>query len=315
MKRIKFQLSDWLMILAAVIWGLNFSFIKISLKEIPPLPFNGIRLLLSSLVLMTWFLKVEGNFKVKKEHLPKIIFLAISGYTIYQYIFISGINLTTASNTGVIFGLSPIMISLLSSFFKHEKIEPIGWVGILLGFVGVYIIISGKSGGFSLSSQTLKGDLVILLAVLLWANYSVAAKPLLKVYSPLKLTTLAMTIGSLLFFPFSIAQLKTLPISEISFTAWFCLAFSGIMALSVGLIIWFFSVKRVGNSQTAVYANLPVVFAVIFAWMILSEKIHLSLIIGALIILLGIFFTHRGREGNGQPTKTGGVDLNRRAQR
>ena len=295
MKRFKLQLSDGLMILAVVIWGLNFSLIKISLKEIPPMPFNGIRLLLTSLVLLLWFLKVEGNFKVEKAHLPKIILLAISGHTIYQYIFISGINLTTASNTAVIFGLAPILISLFSSFSKHEKLNRFGWMGILLGFAGVYLIISGKSGGFTLSSQTLKGDLIILAAVILWAHYSVSAKPLLRIYSPLKFTTLTMTIGALLFFPFSLGQLKSLPFPEISFKAWLCLAYSGIMALSVGLIIWFFSVQRVGNSQTAVYANLPVVFAVIFAWMILSEKIPLSLIIGAAIILGGIFLTHLGR--------------------
>lgn len=295
MKPIKFHLSDWLMILAALIWGLNFPLIKVSLQEIPPMAFNGIRLLLASFILMVWLWVVEGSFKVKREHLPRVILLSISGYTIYQSLFISGINQTTASNTAVIFGAAPIMISLFSIFFKHETIRPIGWIGIVLGFAGVYIIISGKSGGFSLSSETLKGDLVVLAAVLLWAHYSVSAKPLLKVYSPLKFATLTMAIGSLLFFPFSIGQLKVLPFAEISFKAWFCLFFSGTMALSVGMITWFFSVKKVGNSQTAIYSNLPIVFAVISAWFILSESIHPTLIIGAVIIFLGIIFTHFGR--------------------
>ena len=123
-----------------------------------------------------------------------------------------------------------------------------------------------------------------------------AAKPLLRIYSPLKFTTLTMSIGSLLFLPFTIGELTRLPYSAISFKAWFLLAFSGVMALSVGLIIWFYSVKKVGNTQTAIYGNLPPVLAVVFAWLILSESIALSLIFGAAVIFLGIFFTRKGRE-------------------
>ncbi len=296
MRHRKFQLSDGLMLVAVLIWAANYSILKIALKEIPPLPLNGIRLLLSSAVLVIWFLITERNFKVQKEHILKIVLLSISGYTIYQYIFIRGIDLTNASNTAVIFGVGPIMISLFSVVAKHETIKPIAWIGILMGFLGVYITIMGKAGGLSLSSKSLQGDLLIFGAVLLWAHYSVSARPLLRTYSPLKFTMLTMTIGSLLFFPFTIAELQTLPYAAISFKAWFCMAFSGVMALSVGLIIWFYSVQKIGNSQTAVYSNLPPALAMVFAWLLLSERISPSLMIGASIIFQGIYFTRKGRE-------------------
>ncbi|MCP5107982.1 MAG: DMT family transporter [bacterium] len=292
----KFKLSDWLMLLVAVIWGMNFSLIKIALREIPPLSFNCIRLVLASAILLVWLLVTEGNIKVKKEHLLKIVLLAVSGYTIYQYIFILGIHMTNASNTGVLFGIAPIAMALFSVLFKYETVKPIAWIGILLGFAGVYITIVGKSGGFRFSVETLKGDLLILAAVLIWSHYSVAAKPLLRIYSPLKFTTLTMSIGSVLFFPFAVGELTRIPYSAVSFKAWSLLVFSGVMALSVGLIIWFYSIKKVGNTQTAIYGNLPVVLAVVFAWLILSESIALSLIIGAAVIFLGIFFTLKGRE-------------------
>jgi len=291
----RFQMSDWLMLLVILIWGINFSLIKIALKEIPPIPFNGIRLLAGSSVLMAWLLITEKNIRVRREHIGKFVLLSISGYTIYQYIFISGINLTTASNTAVLFGISPIVMSLFSVFFKHEKIRPISWIGTLLGFTGVYIIISGKAGGIRFTSGNFAGNLLILAAILLWSHYSVSSRPLLKYYSPLKFAALTMTLGSLLFFPFTIKGILELPYSQISAKAWFLLFFSGVMALSVGSIIWFYSVRKVGNSQTAVYYNLQPVFAVIFAWLILSEVIPSSLIIGACIVLSGIVLTQKGR--------------------
>jgi len=211
-------------------------------------------------------------------------------------LFISGIHLTTASNTAVIFGSTPIMISLLSSFFKHERIKPLGWLGIVLGFAGIYLVISGRAGGFSLSRHTWKGDLLLFAAVFLWAHYSVSARPLLKIYSPLKFTAVTMGLGSLMFFPFTVPQLLRLPFASISAKAWLCMIYSGLIALSLALVLWFFSVRRVGNSQTAVYSNLQPILAMVFAHVILAERASSSLLLGAGVVFIGIYFTRRGRE-------------------
>lgn len=292
----KFTTIDILMFIVILIWGLNLSVIKISLKEIPPMPFNGIRLLLSSFLLILALIIIEKDLRIRKDHIPKIIFLSIIGHTIYQLLFIKGIDLTTASNTSIILGTSPIIISLLSTYFKHERIKPIGWLGILFGFIGLYIVIRGKGGEVNISSQTLKGDLLLFLAVILWSYYSVSSKLLLKVYSPLKFTGITMSLGSVLFFIFSIKEIGNLPFSSISLPAWLWLFYSGAFALSLSLVIWFISVKKVGNSQTAIYSNLQPVFAVIFAHFILSENITFNLIIGAVIIIIGIYLARIGKE-------------------
>ena len=299
MKPVKFTLNDGLMLGVVTIWALNLSLVKIALAEIPPLPYNGIRLLLASAVLLAWLLLSERNLKLRRRDLPKIALLSFSGYTLYQYLFIRGIDLTTASNTAVIFGSAPIMISLLSSFFKHEKITPLGWLGIALGFAGIYLVISGRGGGFAVSRQTWKGDLLLFAAVFLWAHYSVSARPLLKVYSPLKFTTVTMGLGSLMFFPFSLTRLARLPWAAVSAKAWLCMAYSGAGALSLALVLWFFSVRRVGNSQTAVYSNLQPVLAVMFAFWLLGEKASSSLLLGAAVIFVGIYFTRKGRVESG----------------
>jgi len=296
MKAKKISSNDFLMLLVVTIWAVNLSVIKIALAEISPMPFNGIRLLLAAAVLLVWLLLSEKNLRLRRQDLPKIIFLSFSGYTLYQYLFISGINLTTASNTAVIFGGSPILISLLSSFFKHERIKPLGWLGIVLGFAGIYLVISGRAGGFALSRHTWKGDLLLFAAVFLWAHYSVSARPLLKIYSPLKFTAVTMGLGSLMFFPFSLPQLLKLPYSSISLRAWLCLAFSGVLALSLAQVLWFYSVRKVGNSQTAVYSNLQPVLAVVFAHLLLGETVTSTLLLGAVVVFTGIYFTRRGRE-------------------
>ena len=105
----KISSNDFLMLLVVVIWGLNLSLVKIALREIPPLPYNGIRLLLAAAVLLIWLRLSEKNLRLRRQDVSKIILLSFSGYTLYQYLFITGINLTTASNTAVIFGSTPRM--------------------------------------------------------------------------------------------------------------------------------------------------------------------------------------------------------------
>lgn len=292
----KISANDFLMLFVVLIWGLNLSLVKIALSEIPPLPYNGIRLLLAAAVLLVWLRISEKNLRLRRQDLPRIFLLSFTGYTLYQYLFITGIDLTTASNTAVIFGSTPIMISLLSSFFKHEKIKPLGWLGIALGFAGIYLVISGRAGGFSLSRHTWKGDLLLFAAVFLWAHYSVSARPLLKIYSPLKFTAVTMGLGALMFFPFSVPRLLKLPLASISLRAWLCMLYSGIIALSLALVLWFFSVRKVGNSQTAVYSNLQPILAIVFAYMLLGEKATPSLLLGAGVVFVGIYFTRCGRE-------------------
>ena len=109
-----------------------------------------------------------------------------------------------------------------------------------------------------------------------------------------------------MFFPFSVARLQKLPYAAISAKAWLCLFFSGVVALSLALVLWFYSVRKVGNSQTAVYSNLQPVLAVVFAYLLLGEKVSSSLLLGAAVIFVGIYFTRRGRETVPEPV-TGGA--------
>jgi drug/metabolite transporter (DMT)-like permease len=301
----KISADDFLMLLVVSLWALNLSLVKIALREIPPMPYNGMRLLLAAAVLLVWVLAKEKNLRLRRQDLIKIILLSFSGYALYQYLFITGINLTSASNTAVIFGSTPIMISLLSSFFKHEKIKPLGWLGIVLGFAGIYLVISGRAGGFSISQHTWKGDLLLFGAVFLWAHYSVSARPLLKVYSPLKFTAVTMGLGSLMFFPFTVPRLLAFHYASVSLKAWLCMLYSGVIALSLTLVLWFFSVRKVGNSQTAVYSNLQPLLAIVFAYIILSERASSSLLLGVMVVFTGIYFTRRGRGTVPEPTSAG----------
>lgn len=282
------------MLLAVVLWAINFSFIKIALREFSPLGFNGIRLSLASLVLLLILLFKGEGFSVRRQDRWKLLVLGIIGNTVYQLLFIHGLNLTTASNTAIIIALTPAFIALLSFYLRHERLNWTAWSGIIISFVGFYFVITKQAGTFHFSSQSIKGDLMILAGCLFWTIYTVYSKPLLDRISPLKLTAVTMFYGTVFYLPFCLRDMTTLPYSELSLKAWLALIYSALFALAICYVIWYASVRRVGNSKTAIYDYLIPVFSVLFATVFLNERISFLQGVGALIIFMGVYLARSG---------------------
>ncbi len=282
------------MLLAVLFWAINFSFVKIALRELSPLAFNGIRMFFASIIIVIiLFISREGLF-MSRADFWKIVFLGIIGNTIYQMFFIHGLNLTTASNASIIMAMTPIFIALLSFFLKHEKIHWAAWFGIMFSFVGFYFVITKEFGHFDFSWYRLRGDLLIFLGNIFWAIYTVLSKPLLERISPLKLASLTMAIGTVFYLPFCVKDIISINFSKVSFNAWASLLYSGLFALAICYVIWYSSVKRVGNSKTAIYGNIMPILTIIFAYIFISERITLLQAGGALVILIGVYLTRSG---------------------
>jgi drug/metabolite transporter (DMT)-like permease len=290
----KFGATDLLMILAVLIWGVNFSFVKIALREFSPLGFNGIRLFFASLILIfVLFISGEG-LAIPKSDFWKIIVLGIIGNTAFQLLFIHGLNWTTASKTSIVMAMTPVFVALLSTGLKYEKIHRAGWLGIAISFIGFYFVITNQVGTFRFSWQSLRGDLFIFAGNFFWAVYTVFSKPLLEKISPLKLTSVTLAVGTFFFLPFAAKDVIQLNWNDLSVQAWAALFFSALFAIAICYVIWYASVKRVGNSKTAVYGYITPVFTIIFAYFFLSEVLTVLQIVGALIIITGVYLTRSG---------------------
>ena len=290
----KFGATDLFMLLAVLIWALNFSFIKIALREFSPLGFNGLRLILASLMLILVLLVSKKGFSHVRSNFWKLCILGIVGNTIFQLLFIHGLNWTTASSTSIVMAMTPVFVALLSISIKQERLHWAAWMGIFVSFVGFYFVITKQAGTFHFSWLSLRGDLMIFLGNILWAVYTVFSKPLLEKISPLKLTAVTMAFGTVFYIPFAAKDIVEIQWAEISFQAWAALIYSALFVLVISYVIWYASVKRVGNSKTAIYGNFTPIFTVLFAYIFLSEGITLLQAVGALIILMGVYLTRTG---------------------
>lgn len=283
-----------MMLLAVVFWGLNLTVIKIALAGLSPQAFNSLRLAGSALLLFGFLLARGESLRVGGRDLLIVIILGILGNFCYQVLFIKGVNLTSASNTSLILATSPIFIALMSSALRIERISWPGWVGIGISFLGLYLVISQQAGGFHLSGASLRGDLMVLIGNVFWAFYTVFSKPLLERMSPLKFSTLTLAAGAIVYLLYAIPELKRVDWTGVPAASWLSMAYSGLFAIVLGYVFWYSSIKAVGNAKTAVYNNFTPVLAVIFAALFIGERIKPGQIVGAAVILAGVYLTRTG---------------------
>lgn len=284
---------DLMLIAMSIVWGLNFTAIKGAVSEFQPLTFNTIRFGISSLFLLGLLWLRERSIRVHRKDLARFVLLAIIGNTAYQMFFINGIALTTATNSALILATTPIFIILFGALLNVEKVTSRIVQGVILSFIGVVMIVLGTGNSLTFSNQSLLGDLLIVANPICWSIYTVLSKPMLKEYSPLKLTAVTMAIGAVPLVLVGIPSLGTQNWAEISTSSWVGLGFSAFLAIGLGYVIWYTGVSRIGSAKTSLYDNLVTVFAVASAWIILSESMTWIQILGAVLVFGSLYLVRR----------------------
>jgi len=306
--------TDLLLLLMILIWAGNYSIVKITIREIPPLGFNSLRLTLASLLFLASLAGARGPHgpgnRSESPHVPgrgrwfasahaisgrdwtAIAAFGVLGHFIYQLCFLGGLARTTVSNSALILGCSPVAVTFLSAAVGHERVSARHWIGAFLSLAGIYLL-AGRGAG--LSQSTLTGDALCLAAVACWTIYTVASRPLLTRHSPRVVTGYSMAIGTLLYVPFGMPDLRRLDWGAVSATSWLALSFSAVFALYVAYLIWYTSVQRVGNVRTSIFSNLLPVLSMAIAAVWLGERFTPADLGGAAAILGGVALTRFGR--------------------
>ncbi len=278
---------DATMLLLVVIWGLNFSVVKLAFPVMPPLAFNALRFAGATILLLTVLRVVEGPWQVERTEVPGLIALGIVGHTFYQIFFITGVARTTAGNSSLFLAMVPLFVALLGALFKIDRVTARMWVGIVLAFAGLVLLVQGR-GDVAFGGPALVGDLLTLLAAICWASYTVFGRPYLRLLSPLRLTAVTMAFGSPAIVVVALPQLITQRWGEVTWQAWAALAYASVLAIALGYVIWYRSVQAIGGARTAVYSNLIPVVALGSAWLLLHESLTVIQAVGAGVALIGI---------------------------
>ena len=287
---------DALLIAMVIIWGANYSVIKSALDTVPPLAFNAARLVLASLVFAAtlWLRRSAGSHLLRSGRLWR---LALVGNTAYQLLFIVALSRTTAANSALIIGCTPVFVAILSAALGHEHVPPRRWAGVLVSAAGIYLVV-GRGAG--VTHETLTGDLLMIVAVFCWSAAAIIARPLLAREEPIAVTAWSMILGTVLYLPFAIRPVHSVRWSTVPPAVWAAIAVSGLLALCVSYVIWYTAVQQVGSTRTAVYSNMVPIAGLAAAWIGLGEPLGVPKLVGAGAVVAGVALTRIG----GRPAST-----------
>ena len=280
---------DLMLLGTVVLWALNITVTRYVLTHgWRPLAYGTIRYFAATALFWGFTYRRERSFRVRMSDAKLVAFAAVMIF-LNQLSFVYSIKLTTASTVALILGTTPIFVALLASAIGFERVTGTFWIAAVISFVGVGLVAGGTSSGFS---GDLAGDLLAVSTAATWAAYSVAIAPLMRRYSPFRISALVLALG---WVPLAAASVPQLADQGFSFSllVWIAFAYSVVGPLFLTNILWFTAIDRVGPSRASLFANLQPFFAVIFALLLLSEHLGRYEIAGGFAIAAAIVLERR----------------------
>ncbi|MFA5902579.1 MAG: DMT family transporter [Desulfobacula sp.] len=285
--------------LTAVFWGGTFIAGKWLSINVDPYSAAFLRFLIASFFLIFLTLKIEGSLPIiSPGKLLIVILLGFAGVFSYNLFFFSGLGHIQANRASLIIACNPVFISLCAVFFFKERLNFLKIIGLCLSITGALIVISKGNLLNIFESGIGKGELLIFGCVISWVTYSILGKKAMNDLSPIVSVCYSSIAGTiLLFFP---AFNKGVFTNLMTYDAveWASLFYLGFFGTVLGFFWYYEGIKKIGPLKAGIFINFVPISAIIMSYFILNEPLTLSLVVGALLVIAGIYLTNAAHGEN-----------------
>ncbi len=282
-----------LLLLTPALWSANYLGARLAPGGVAPHMLALGRWALAATVLGAFALP---ELKAKRHLILKnawhyLVLGALGMWICGAWVYI-GARSTSATNIALIYSLSPAFIVLAASFWLHERLRPLQWLGIALAFAGlVHVVIKGQWTQL-LAVRFVAGDLWILACAFSWAGYALLLKKWPTDFSPMARLVLTAVGGCIVLLPFTVLEAGSgLPMTQTQW-GWKSLALIAVAALLPGaLAYWAYGVaqKTLGAARTAMALYMGPLYGALMGWAVLGEPVHGYHAAGAALILPGLY--------------------------
>ncbi|MCW8803155.1 MAG: DMT family transporter [Ignavibacteriaceae bacterium] len=280
-----------LILLAIIFWGTSFVATKTVLHEIRPVTIIILRLILASILLSVIALSTKRAFSINLKSHGWIFILALIA-TFHLWIQVTGLQYTTASNTGWIIGTAPIFMVVLGLIFYKEKVTILQLAGILIAMFGLLLLI-GKGNILNIDLIENKGDLLVLGSAFTWGVYSMVNKKISLSYSPLMTILYLFLMMAVIIIPFNLNSETFNSVINLSLIGWISILFLGLFCSGIAYVIWAQALRDMESAKVGAFLYFEPLVTVFAAWLFLSEEITLLMIFSGLLITAGVFIVNK----------------------
>ena len=274
-------------VLAMVCWAFSFVWVKEVYVSYGPLTTVFFRLVIATLLMLTYGWVSKKLLKIEKQ--DYLTFLLLAFFEPFLYFMGESFGLMYVSSTmgAIIIATIPLFSPIAASRFHGEKLALRNFIGIILSFIGVGIVVFDDSLNFIASPP---GIGLLFLAVFSAIAYTVVLKNLSFRYNATTIITYQNFIGVFFFFPlWLIFESRTLLTTSFNPHAFIAIIKLAVFASCLAFILYTYSLKKLGMNNANIFINIIPVLTAIFAWYILDEPLSLRKMSGIAVVIIGLF--------------------------
>lgn len=267
-----------------LLWALNVTVTKFMFEHgWRPLSYGTIRYALAILVFWAFTWWRERSFRIARSD---IWLVCLAGLFIFanQVAFVYAVKLATASTVALLLSATPVFMGLIAVVLRLGRLQGTFWLGAGVTFAGVALIAVASGSGLS---GSLLGNLIGIVTAFTWACYSTSIAPLMKRYSPYRISSLVLAIG---WIPLAAVGAHQVGEQHFQFGAlvWVAFAYAVLGPLFLTNLLWFTAISHVGPSRAALFSQVQPFFGVVFAVALLGERLNRWEILGGVAIAAGL---------------------------
>jgi len=273
------------LIVAMFIWGSSFIALKSAMKDLEPFTVIFLRMLVASLCFV-YFIKDFIKYDFTKRDIKFIVLLALFEPCLYFIFEAKALQLTSASQAGMITSLMPIITAMAAGYFLKEIISKQLILGSVIALCGAVFLSLQASTTVSAPNPIL-GNFFELLAMACGAGYTIVARYLSNKYSALFITAIQAFVGAIFFFPFFLYEYTTVDMN-FSSDALMWTVYLGVVVTLGGYGLYNYALTKIEASKAAMFIYLIPVFTLVLAFLILGEKLKIVELLACVAILSGV---------------------------
>ena len=267
------------------IWGSSFVVLKFALQSTGPNMVVFGRLFVATLMFIPMWSIVKPT-KIYPGDWKLLLAMAFFEPCIYFLFESRALQLTSASQAGMITAILPLMVGVVAFFTLGEKVSKQTWAGFAIAFMGV-VWLSLQAEQDSSAPNPILGNFYEFMAMACAALYTVVVKKLSNRYRPLFITAVQSVVGALFFLP--LAAWEGFP-SSITWEAGAAIIYLGAAVTLFAYGLFNYAISQVPASTASAFVNLIPVFTVLLAFVLLGETISMGQVVAILVIAAGVFF-------------------------
>lgn len=286
--------SSWLptisLVLAMILWASSFIALKISFEGYHPMIVILGRMVVGSLCFLIFYRQLRKTI-IRRADLGWLLFMAVCEPCIYFIFEAKALELTSASQAGLITAMLPLLVALGATLFLKERVSHQTLVGFIIAIGGAcWLSLAGEE---SVSAPNpLLGNFLEFMAMVAATGYTLSIKHLSSRYSPIFLTAFQSWVGAIFFSMFLLHPDISLPTRIFPVPALAVLYLGSFVTLGAYLA-YNYGVSKLPASQASAFVNLIPVFAVILGFMVLGERFSLNQYGASALVLSGVYVSQR----------------------